>query len=82
MTEPAIEAIGLAKSYGATPVLAGVDLRVERGTVFSLLGPNGAGKTTTVRILVDAPAPRRRLRPASRARRRRRPPRAFAARSA
>ena len=33
------------------PVLAGVDLRVERGSVFSLLGPNGAGKTTTVRIL-------------------------------
>ena len=51
MTEPAIEAIGIAKSYGATPVLAGVDLRVERGTVFSLLGPNGAGKTTMVRIL-------------------------------
>jgi ABC-2 type transport system ATP-binding protein len=47
----AIEAIGLEKSYGKTSVLAGVDLRVERGTVFSLLGPNGAGKTTTVRIL-------------------------------
>jgi ABC-2 type transport system ATP-binding protein len=52
MTEPpAIEAIALEKSYGAVPVLAGVDLRVERGTVFSLLGPNGAGKTTMVRIL-------------------------------
>jgi ABC-2 type transport system ATP-binding protein len=51
MTQPAIEAIGIAKSYGAQPVLVGVDLRVERGTVFSLLGPNGAGKTTMVRIL-------------------------------
>ena len=49
--EPAIEAIALEKSYGAVPVLAGVDLRVERGSVFSLLGPNGAGKTTIVRIL-------------------------------
>jgi ABC-2 type transport system ATP-binding protein len=38
-------------SYGAVKVLAGIDLRVERGSVFSLLGPNGAGKTTTVRIL-------------------------------
>jgi ABC-2 type transport system ATP-binding protein len=49
--EPAVEATGLEKSYGAVNVLAGVDLRVERGSVFALLGPNGAGKTTTVRIL-------------------------------
>ena len=49
--ELAIEAIGLEKSYGATRVLARVDLRVTRGSVFSLLGPNGAGKTTMVRIL-------------------------------
>jgi ABC-2 type transport system ATP-binding protein len=48
---PAIEAVGLEKSYGDVRVLRGVDLRVERGTVFALLGPNGAGKTTTVRIL-------------------------------
>jgi ABC-2 type transport system ATP-binding protein len=49
--DPAIEATGLAKSYGPVRVLAGVDLRIARGSVFSLLGPNGAGKTTTVRIL-------------------------------
>ncbi|MDQ3790693.1 MAG: ATP-binding cassette domain-containing protein, partial [Actinomycetota bacterium] len=49
--EPAIEATGLTKSYGAVRVLTGVDLHVPRGSVFSLLGPNGAGKTTTVRIL-------------------------------
>ncbi|WP_093661251.1 ATP-binding cassette domain-containing protein [Streptomyces wuyuanensis] len=48
---PAIEATALQKSYGDVRVLGGVDLRVERGTVFSLLGPNGAGKTTTIRIL-------------------------------
>ncbi|WP_344323563.1 ATP-binding cassette domain-containing protein [Streptomyces macrosporus] len=46
-----VEAIGLEKSYGPVKVLAGVDLNVARGSVFSLLGPNGAGKTTTVRIL-------------------------------
>lgn len=47
----AIEATGLQKSYGAATVLDGVDLRVQRGSVFALLGPNGAGKTTMVRIL-------------------------------
>ena len=49
--ELAVEASGLAKSYGAVRVLNGIDLRVPRGSVFALLGPNGAGKTTTVRIL-------------------------------
>jgi ABC-type sugar transport system ATPase subunit len=47
----AVEAIGLQKSYSGKTVLDGIDVRVERGSVFALLGPNGAGKTTTVRIL-------------------------------
>jgi ABC-2 type transport system ATP-binding protein len=47
----AIEVTGLRKSYGQHAVLDGVDLAVDRGSVYSLLGPNGAGKTTTVRIL-------------------------------
>jgi oleandomycin transport system ATP-binding protein len=51
MTELAIEATGLAKSFGETKALAGVDLAVRRGSVLAVLGPNGAGKTTAVRIL-------------------------------
>ena len=51
MTELAIEASGLAKSFGDTTALDGVDLAARRGTVFAVLGPNGAGKTTAVRIL-------------------------------
>jgi ABC-2 type transport system ATP-binding protein len=40
--ELAIEASGLVKSYGGVRVLAGVDLRVPRGSVFALLGPSGS----------------------------------------
>ncbi|MDX3235268.1 ATP-binding cassette domain-containing protein [Streptomyces sp. ME03-5709C] len=51
MTDLAIAANGLRKSYGGKTVLDGVDLSVPTGTVFALLGPNGAGKTTAVKIL-------------------------------
>ncbi|MFD8304495.1 ATP-binding cassette domain-containing protein [Streptomyces sp. NPDC059690] len=51
MTDLAITANDLRKSYGDKTVLDGIDLRIPAGTVFALLGPNGAGKTTTVRIL-------------------------------
>ncbi|MFI1887371.1 ATP-binding cassette domain-containing protein [Streptomyces jumonjinensis] len=51
MTNLAITANGLRKSYGDKVVLDGVDLAVPTGSVFSLLGPNGAGKTTAVKIL-------------------------------
>ncbi|MGI5367503.1 ABC transporter [Streptomyces sp. A244] len=51
MTDLAIAAHGLRKSYGDKAVLDGVDLAVPEGTIFSLLGPNGAGKTTAVKIL-------------------------------
>jgi ABC-2 type transport system ATP-binding protein len=47
---PALEAEGLARQYGPTRALAGLDLAVPAGTVYGLLGPNGAGKTTAVRI--------------------------------
>lgn len=40
----AIKATGLRRSYGDNEVLKGVDLNVERGTVFSLLGANGAAR--------------------------------------
>jgi ABC-2 type transport system ATP-binding protein len=46
-----IEAEGIAKSFGATRALGGVDITVDRGRILGLLGPNGSGKTTFVRIL-------------------------------
>jgi ABC-2 type transport system ATP-binding protein len=51
VTEYAIRAEGLAKSFKRTQALRGIDLAVPPGTVCALLGRNGAGKTTAVRIL-------------------------------
>jgi ABC-2 type transport system ATP-binding protein len=51
MSNPAVLAEGLAKSYGTVRALQGVDMEVAEGTVLGVLGPNGAGKTTAVRIL-------------------------------
>src|SRR5215470_5827846 len=48
---PAIETERLAKSFGSTQALSGLDLTVQRGGILGLLGPNGAGKTTAVRVL-------------------------------
>ena len=53
----AIETDGLAKSFGATRAVDGVDLAVPRGAVYGVLGPNGAGKTTTIRMLATLLAP-------------------------
>jgi iron(III) transport system ATP-binding protein len=41
----------IVKSFGATPVIAGVSLEVHSGEFFSLLGPSGCGKSTLLRII-------------------------------
>ena len=56
-TMPAIEVRGVTKQYGNVQALDGIDLQVQRGTVFGLLGPNGAGKTTAVRVLTTTVRP-------------------------
>ena len=52
MEDPVVEIRGLARTYGDFQAVAGLDLEVRRGEVFSLLGPNGAGKTTTIRMIM------------------------------
>jgi len=42
---------GVAKRFGATEALRGVDLGLRRGEIHGLLGENGAGKTTLMNVL-------------------------------
>ena len=46
----AMEATGLAKSYGTHAALEPLDLVVESGELVMLVGPNGSGKTTFLRL--------------------------------
>jgi ribose transport system ATP-binding protein len=50
-TKPAACAKGIAKHFGATMALDGVDFDVMPGEIHALVGENGAGKSTLIRIL-------------------------------
>ncbi len=53
----AVTVTGLAKSFGATQVLRGVDLAVPAGGLVALLGPSGCGKTTLLRCVAGLERP-------------------------
>ncbi len=57
MKTPAIEAIGLQKSYGDLLAVRGIDLSVQHGEIFGLVGADGAGKTTTIQMLCTLSPP-------------------------
>lgn len=45
---PALELVGLRKTFGDTVAVDVIDLTVPHGSFFGLVGPNGAGKTTAL----------------------------------
>jgi iron(III) transport system ATP-binding protein len=54
-----VQISGLYKSFGAHPVLAGLDLEVPAGSLTAILGPSGSGKTTLLRLLAGFERPDR-----------------------
>ncbi len=46
-----IEVQKLVGGYDRSPIIKGLDLKIEKGEFFALLGPNGSGKTTLFKLI-------------------------------
>src|SRR4051794_31031348 len=57
MTAPRLTMTGIAKAFGPTAAVRGVDLEVRGGEGHALVGENGAGKSTLVKGLSGAIRP-------------------------
>ena len=51
MTELAIQAHDLGKTFGKVKAVRALNLEVPRSRIYGFLGPNGSGKTTAIRML-------------------------------
>lgn len=54
---PLIELKDVGLSYGATPVLRGVNLSFFKGGFYLIIGPNGGGKTSLLNLILGLRAP-------------------------
>ena len=51
---PLVELAGVSYSFGATPALQNVSLKIWPGQFMAIVGPNGGGKTTLLRTILGA----------------------------
>jgi len=49
--QAALQADGITAGYGGDPVIRGVSVRAESGSVISVVGPNGSGKSTLLKAM-------------------------------
>ncbi|MFY9793714.1 MAG: ATP-binding cassette domain-containing protein, partial [Candidatus Sulfotelmatobacter sp.] len=54
---PIINAQGISKHFGASPLFQNVSFTVSEGDRIGLIGPNGSGKSTLLRILAGDVSP-------------------------
>jgi ABC-type sugar transport system ATPase subunit len=54
---PALQTVGLDKTYPGVHALAAVDFSVDAGEIVGLVGKNGAGKSTLIKIAAGAVSP-------------------------
>lgn len=59
MAEPLLRVEGAEVFYGASQILFGIELAVEKGQTMALLGRNGAGKSTTFKAIAGIAPPKR-----------------------
>ena len=52
-----LEVKNLGISFGGLRAVDGLNLRIEKGTLYGLIGPNGAGKTTVFNLLTGVYKP-------------------------
>jgi len=57
MSQYAVHAEGISRSYGERLALDNVTLAIPAGSVFGLLGPNGSGKSTFIAMLAAMESP-------------------------